>query len=137
MRLLPCALAADPSGDSADRLQEWSTIATLPTGRVHVSVMPIRNQGQELGFAILLTDLSFIEQREAKAQTFLIIAFGILAVMAFVVPMFVAKWARYDWSLEVRRLLHSGGEKGRKFQPILSDVRELVGRIANEREDAV
>jgi trehalose 6-phosphate synthase len=128
--------AADPSGDSAGRLQEWSTVASLPTGRVHVSVMPLRNQGQGLGFAILLHDLSFIERREASARTFLIAAFGILAIMAFVVPMFVAKWARYDWSLELRRLLRTGGEKGREFQPILSDMRELVGRIANEREDS-
>ena len=126
----------DPNGERAGQFQERSTVASLPTGRVHVSVMPIRNQGQELGFTILLTDLSFIEQREATARTFLIIAVGILAIMACVVPMFVAKWARYDWSLEVRRLLHSGGGKGREFQPILSDVRELVGRIANEREDA-
>jgi trehalose 6-phosphate synthase len=97
--------------------------------------MPIW-KGQEVGFAILLHDLSFIERREAEARTFLVVAFGILAVMAFVVPMFVAKWARYDWSLEVRSLLRSGGQKGQEFQPILSDVRELVGRIANEREDA-
>jgi len=109
------------------RLEEWSIVASLPTGRVHVSVMPIGNKGQELGFAVLLTDLSSIELRVAKARTPLIIAFGILAVMALVVPMFVAKLARYDWSLEVRRLLHSGGEKGREFQPIL---------MANEREDA-
>ena len=128
--------AADPSGDGEGRIQEWSTVATLPTGRVHVSVMPIGNQGQELGFAILLHDLSFIERREASARTFLFITFGILAVMAFVVPMFVAKWARYDWSLELRRLLRTGGDKGREFQPILSDMRELVGRMANEREDA-
>ena len=63
-------------------------VATLPSGRVHVSVMPIRSQAQELGFAILLHDLSFIERREAKARTFLIITFGILAIMAFGVPMF-------------------------------------------------
>ena len=128
--------AADPDGGSAGRLQEWSTVATLPTGRVHVSVMPISNQGQELGFAILLHDLSYIERREAQARTFLIVAFGILAVMAFGVPMFVAKWARYDWSLELRSLLRGGGKQSREFQPILSDVRELVGRMANDREDA-
>jgi trehalose 6-phosphate synthase len=128
--------SADPRVAGAGRLQEWSTVASLPTGRVHVSVRPIRDKGQELGFAILLTDLSFIELREAKARTFLIAGIGILAVMAFVVPMFAARWARYDWSLEVRRLLHSGGEKGHEFQPILSDMRELVGRMANEREDA-
>jgi trehalose 6-phosphate synthase len=128
--------AADPISASAGRLQEWSTVATLPTGRVHVSVMPIASQGQELGFAILLHDLSYIERREAQARTSLIIAFGILAVMAFALPMFVAKWARYDWSRELRRLLRAGGEQSREFQPILSDVRELVGRMANDREDA-
>ena len=56
--------------------------------------------------------------------------------MAFGVPMFVAKWARYDWSLELRSLLRGGGKQSREFQPILSDVRELVGRMANDREDA-
>ena len=111
-------------------------VATLPSGRVHVSVMPIRSQAQELGFAILLHDLSFIERREAKARTFLIITFGILAIMAFGVPMFAAKWARKDWSLEVRRLLRGGEKESREFQPILSDLRELVGRMANDREDA-
>ena len=53
--------AADANGGDEGRLQEWSTVATLPTGRVHVSVMPIANQGQELGFAILVHDLSYIE----------------------------------------------------------------------------
>ena len=72
------------------------------------SVMPITNHGQQLGFAILLHDLSYIERREAQARTFLLIAFGFLAVMAFGVPMFVAKWARYGWSPELRRLLRGG-----------------------------
>src|SRR5579859_4912369 len=127
--------ATDPSGRNGGQLQEWSTVATLPTGRVYLSVMPITNQGQELGFAILLHDLSYIERRENKAQTFLIIAFGILAVMAFALPIFVAKWARYDWTRELRSLLRGGVQKSREFQPILSDVRELVGRMANERDD--
>ena len=128
--------AADPATESSGILQEWSTVATLPTGRVHISVMPITDQGQELGFAILLHDLSYIERREAQARTFLLIAFGILAVLAFALPMFVAKWARYDWTRELRRVIRGGKQQGREFQPIISDVRELVGRMAREREDA-
>src|SRR5207249_152164 len=86
-------------------------------------------------------DLSYIQQREAQAQTFLLVAFGVLAVMAFGVPMFAAKWARYGWSTELRRMLRGGATESdaaqkREFQPILSDVRELVGRMANEREDS-
>jgi trehalose 6-phosphate synthase len=128
--------AADPGAGGASRFQQWNTVATLPSGRVHVSVMPIVELGQELGFAILLHDLSFIDRREAKARTFLIVVFGILAVMAFVVPVFVAKWARYGWSLELRSLLRGGAQQSREFQPILSDMRELLGRMANERENA-
>jgi trehalose 6-phosphate synthase len=118
------------------RLQPWNTVAPLPTGRVHVSVMPITYQDQDLGYAILVHDLSFIERREAQARRFLFIASGFLALMAFGVPMFVAKWARYGWSLELRGLLRGVGKHNREFQPILSDVRELVGRMANDREDA-
>ena len=73
---------------------------------------------------------------ESAARTFLIVVFAILALTAFGVPMLVAKRARYDWSLELRSLLRGGGKHSREFQPILSDMRELVGRMANEREDA-
>ena len=128
--------AAAATGGRAGRLQEWSATAPLPTGRVHVSVMPITYQEEDLGFVVLVHDLSYVDRREAQARTLLLLASAFLAIMAFGVPMFVAKWARYDWSLEVRRLLRGGGKHHREFQPILSDVRELVGRMANDREDA-
>ncbi|MEP6960765.1 MAG: trehalose-6-phosphate synthase [Acidobacteriota bacterium] len=127
---------ADANGERPGGTEEWSTVATLPTGRVHVSVMPVGQHGQDFGFAILLHDLSYIERREAQARTFLFIAFGFLAIMAFGLPMFVAKWARYSWSAELRSMLRGDAEHSREFQPILSDVRELVGRMANDREDA-
>jgi trehalose 6-phosphate synthase len=98
--------------------------------------MPVWSQGQEIGFAILVQDLSYIDRRVAAAQTFLIVVFCILAIMAFGVPLLVARRARSDWSLELRRMLRGGGKQSREFQPILSDMRELVGRMANERENA-
>src|SRR5450755_2941394 len=98
--------------------------------------MPIGEYGRELGFAILLHDLSFIQRREAKARMFLVIVFGILALMALGLPMFVVKRVRHGWSLELRRLLRGEGQHSQEFQPTLSDVRELVGRMANDREDA-
>jgi trehalose 6-phosphate synthase len=120
------------ASEKAGGIDEWSTVATLPSGRVHVSVMPLTRLGQELGFAILLHDLSYIDRREAQARTFLLIAFGVLAVLAFGVPMIATKWARYGWSTELRRLLREGGGQNREFQPILSDLRELVVRMADE-----
>jgi len=133
----PRVRATEPTRENANQeFHEWSTEATLPTGRVQVTAMPVTAQGQQLGFAILVHDLSYIDRREAAAQTFLLVVFGILAVLAFGIPLLAAKRARSDWSLELRNLLHGRGKQSREFQPILSDLRELVGHMANEREDA-
>jgi trehalose 6-phosphate synthase len=123
-------------GKEESQFHEWSTVTALPTGSVQVTAMPISAQGRQVGFVILVHDLSYIEQREAMARTFLLVVFCILAVMAFGVPMFVVRRARYDWGLELRSLLRGGGKQNREFQPILRDVRELVAHMANEREDA-
>ena len=123
-------------GESNPRFREWSTIATLPTGRVLVTAMPIVSQGQVLGYAILVHDLSYIAQREARAQTFLLVVFGLLAILSFGIPLLVARNVRHDWSMELRKLLHGGGKQRREFEPILGDMRELIARMADEREDS-
>ena len=124
------------AGDASPKLQEWGTFATLPTGRVYVSAMPISANGQMLGYVILVHDLSYIQRRESHAQTFLLVVFCALAVLAFGIPLLVARRVRRDWSAEIRRLLRGGGKQSREFQPILSDMRELIGRMVNEKEDA-
>jgi trehalose 6-phosphate synthase len=115
-------------------MREWSTEATLPTGRVLVTAMPIMDEGQELGFAILVHDFSYIARREIRAQTFLLVLFGILAIMALSILLLAARRTRADWILELQGLLRNGGKQSRKFQPVLSDVRELIERMASERE---
>jgi trehalose 6-phosphate synthase len=122
------------AGHANQGLQKWSTEATLPTGRVVVTAMPVTDEGQKLGFAILVHDFSYIERREARAQVFLLVLFGILAIMALGILLLVARRARADWVLELQGLLHKGGKQSRKFQPLLSDVRELIERMASERE---
>lgn len=130
----PRVRAADAPG-SRRAARGWSTVASLPTGRVLVSAIPIQADGQTLGFAILVHDLSYIERRESRAQVFLLAIFGILAIMAFGVPMLVTRGARHEWMLELRGLLRAGDKQNREFQPILSDMRELIGLMASERED--
>lgn len=132
----PRVRASEAGKNEAFPFHEWETLTTIPTGRVQVSALPVRLDGQELGFVVLVQDLTYIERRENRARTFLIGIFGILAVMAFGVPLLAAKRARYEWSLELRKWLRGGGERqSTEFQPILSDVRELVGRMVNEQED--
>jgi trehalose 6-phosphate synthase len=128
-------IPAGPGGAEQPSFREWSTIATLPTGRVYVSAMPVRGDGPELGFAILVQDLGYIQKREDRARTFLIGISVLLAITAFGVPLVAARRARSDWSLELRRLLRGDGRNRREFQPILRDLRELVGRVSNEQQE--
>lgn len=138
---LGCWAIARYTGDgTASDIDAWDTVATLPTGRVEISAMPLTRDGEPLGHLVLLHDLRYIERREAQAQNFLMIAFIVLSLMAFGVPMVAVRWARGMWSSELRGLLRGEGTKTgefqkREFQPILSDVRELVNRMASERED--
>ena len=55
------------AGADTYQTQEWSTVASLPTGRVHVNVLPVTDDDAYLGFVVLLHDLSYIERREAAA----------------------------------------------------------------------
>ena len=126
---------ADDASTARDKPPGWSTVASLPTGPVLVSAMPVTANGQTLGFAILVHDLGYIERREDRVQTFVLAVFGTLAVLAFGIPLLVARRARYEWALELRDLLRGGGKQSREFQPILSDMRELVGRMVSERQD--
>jgi trehalose 6-phosphate synthase len=137
MEVGPRVRTADrAAGETQESFHEWSTIASLPTGRVEVSALPLSGSQGEIGFVVMVQDLSYIERREDRARTFLIVIFGILAVTAFGVPLFVARRARLDWTLELRRLLRGGGKQSREFQPILSEVRELIRRMSAEQEDA-
>lgn len=117
-------------------LRPWSTVSNLPSGRVHVGVMPVTGETGQLGFFILLHDLSYIQNREQQARSFLFAAFCLLALLSLLLPLFAARWARYGWNSELRKFLRGGGRGGkREFQPILKDVRELVERMAHERDD--
>jgi trehalose 6-phosphate synthase len=127
--------AKSGAASTGPEFHPWNTVATLPNGRVHVDAVPVTDQGQELGFAILVHDLSFIDRRQAAARTFLLIIFGILAVLALGVPLLVAKQARDDWSSQLRRLLRGGSTQRKELQPILRDMRELLDQMSDERED--
>ena len=112
----PRVSAAYPAkGQPEEPFHDWSTVATVPTGRVQVSAMPISSAGQELGFVTLVQDLSYIDRREARARTFLIIISGILAVTAFGVPLIVAKRARHDWGSNCVLCCVAAGSKAGNF----------------------
>ncbi len=123
-------------GSSEGPLREWDIVSRLPGGSVHVSAVPLWDAGRELGFVVLIHDLSYAERREASTRKFLLLSFGLLGLMASGITIFVARLSRRSWSTELRSMLHGDKQQRPEFQPILRDVRELIQRVMDEREDA-
>ncbi len=111
----------------------WGAVVSLPGGKAQATAVPIVDGERALGFVVLVHDMSFVERREATTKVFLMLAFGFLALAAAVTTVVAARLSWRGWSDELRRLLK--GERPRaEFVPFLRDVRELVDRLASERE---
>ena len=86
-----------------------------------------------MGFVVLVQDLSFIERREDTVRWFLVVAFGFLAAAAAAVTIVAARVSWREWSDEIRRVL-KGETQSAGVPAALQDVRDLVERIAEERQ---
>jgi trehalose 6-phosphate synthase len=111
----------------------WSMEWAMPDGDVQVSAMPLARGRELAGFLVLIHDLSFIERREAKTRKFAILGFGILAIGAASITVLAAYFSRRGFRTELRRFI-LGKSHNKDFLPLVRDVRELVDRIAAERE---
>src|SRR6185312_15023164 len=57
------------------------------------------------------------------------------AMVAAGVTLVAARLSWRGWSDELRRSLREGARQRPEFQPILKDVRDLVGRLVAEKEE--
>lgn len=123
-------------GRPVQSFHEWTDVSRLPGGSIHVSAIPLWDAGHQIGFLILLQDLSYAERREAGARMFLLVSFGLLGLLASSITVFVARFSRRSWSAELRGILLGTHQHRTEFQPILRDVRDLIERVMDEKEDA-
>jgi trehalose 6-phosphate synthase len=126
----------------------WSSIVSLPGGRIHVSAMPLQDEA-EADFVVLVHDWAYVEEREQTTSRYLFLGFAVLAGLAAAVTLVAARLSWRSWSDDLRRVLRgisprarTPGEPGSNhqgrlepdFQPILGDVRELVDRLTAEKD---
>lgn len=116
--------------------REWSSVSRLPSGGIHSSAIPITQGGSQIGFLILLQDMSYAERREDLARTLLITSFGALGLLASLLTILAARLSRKAWGAEVRGILQGEKTYQPDFQPILRDVHDLVERILYDQENA-
>jgi trehalose 6-phosphate synthase len=130
-RTLSCAeLGAHVRGEHGAPVR-WRSVMSLPGGKVHVSAIPFEDRG----FVALVHDWAHIEAREDTTRRYLFVGFGILAGAAALITLVAARLSWRSWSEDLRHFLRGGQPVERpEFQPILSDVRELVERLSAEKE---
>lgn len=114
-------------------LPGWRETRELPGGEVHVSAIPLLDEGRSLGFVILIHDLSFAQRREASSQRFLFGVFAILALTASVITLVAARVLWRGWSGTLRQMAQGDADLRRpEFVPLVRDLRELLERLAQE-----
>ena len=123
-----------PSADAPASLwTTWSSEMSLAGGTVHVTAVPVIGDDFVPGFVVFVNDMSFVERREATTRKFLLFGFAFLSIAASLVTIVAARISWLGFTNELRRLLR--GETPRtEFMPFLRDVRDLVDRLASERE---
>jgi trehalose 6-phosphate synthase len=129
-RVAEARAKADPS---ESQRPVWGSVWDLPGGNVYVSIVRLVQGAQQPGFLVLVHDLSLVERREAKSRSFLFVAFGLLALGASLVTIVAARLSWRGFRKELLRFIQ-GESRRKEFLPIIRDVRELVERIASERE---
>jgi trehalose 6-phosphate synthase len=122
-------MQADQEPDDSN----WSITSKLPTGRVHISAVRLDGESERLGFVVLVHDLSYLGRRDRTTRDLLLVAFFILSLCASFVTLLAARFARKDWTRDLRRALR-GQPPSDEFQPLLRDVRSLAERLARESE---
>jgi trehalose 6-phosphate synthase len=136
-RQLPCSAVAPHLRAAAETpaaaWMPWASEIGLPGGSVHATAIPVIEGERALGFVVLIHDMSFVGRREATARQFLLLAFALLALAGSLLTLVAARLSWRGWSNELRRLLR-GESPPAEFVPFLRDVRELVDRLASERE---
>ena len=124
-----------PDADSpASAWTTWASVFSVPGGQVHATAVPIVVDDRPLGFVVLVHDLSFVERREATTRQFLLLGLRRPGRS----PPRSSRWSprACPGGAGATSCGGSSGASGRapEFQPFLRDVRDLVERLAAERE---
>jgi len=117
----------------------WDRTVSGPSGAVHLTVVPIGDDPERPRFLLLVHDLSFVERRADTTRRYTFLAFGLVGLLGAAAASVVARLSWLSWTTQLRRVLLApfrsmsmASEAPRRFQPLLSDVRDLVSSLALE-----
>ncbi|HVL75036.1 MAG TPA: trehalose-6-phosphate synthase [Noviherbaspirillum sp.] len=126
--------------------QSADSLVRLPQGQFHVSQSQLDQDNRTLGKLILVHDMSYIESRSADTRRYLLLLFGVLAVVTSTIAVVAAHLSWRNWISTMKAVLRRGpGTTPRPhtgqadIEPLEGDLRSLLHEYTLERrsnEDA-
>ncbi len=113
---------------------------TRAQGTLHISQVPIDDEGVHYGNLILVHDMSFLGRRSVDTKKYLFWLFIALGLIISCVNVLIAQLSMKSMLGRIRRILHSG-ISGRIYQhlysselsPIAKDLRTFMRDVSSER----
>ena len=117
--------------------QGWDRTVSGPTGAAHMTVMPIAEDGDRPRLLLLVHDMSFVDRRADTTRRYTFLAFAVVGLLGALAASLVARLSWQSWTAQLRAVLlapfrATEAATPRRFQPLISDVRDLVSSLALE-----
>jgi trehalose 6-phosphate synthase len=103
----------------------------LSSSHLQLSLVPLVADEQSFGTLGLVHDMAFAERRAGITRWFVVAALAFLALAGSGTTLVLLRVTWRRWTEEIRRALR-GGAHGQEFRPLLTDVRELAARLAED-----
>jgi trehalose 6-phosphate synthase len=136
---LGCEALPDQARNAGD--QGWDRTLTGPSGATHQTVVPIASDTEQPRLLLLVHDMSFVDRRADTTRRYTFLAFALVGLLGAAAATVVARLSWHTWTQQLRKILLAPfrsmeASAPRRFQPLLSDVRDLVASLAVEEARA-
>jgi trehalose 6-phosphate synthase len=115
----------------------WDRTIPGPLGASHLTVVPMVEDAEPQRLLLLVHDMSFVDRRADTTRRYTFLAFALVGLLGAAAASVVARLSWLSWTAQLRKVLlapfrASSATAPRRFQPLLSDVRDLVSSLAVE-----
>lgn len=121
-----------------------SGLLHLPQGPVYITERLIKNEENEttIGKLILIQDMRFMQSRTASTRMWIIITFGLLAVIISALTILIAHLTWRGWNRSMKQIIR--GERRQmpdnppspEFEHLLGEIRSLMRDVTLEQREA-
>lgn len=136
-------LGCQPLKKDYGQTRSMPTLLHLPQGPVHVTERMIESSDDEilLGKLILVQDMSFMQNRSASTQLWIIVTFGLLGIIISIITVIIAHLTWRSWNSSMKAMIrgelreNADEPPAPEFEHLLGEIRALMRDVNVEQRD--